>query len=38
MAANFAKIADFATAKPYNQGGEQNAKFFARIQDPPAIG
>jgi NAD(P)-dependent dehydrogenase (short-subunit alcohol dehydrogenase family) len=38
VAANFAKIADFSTAKPYNQGGEQNAKFFARIQDPPLAG
>src|ERR1700761_6333769 len=38
VAANFAKIADFTTAKPYNQGGEQNAKFFARIQDPAVIG
>ena len=38
VADNFKKIANFDTAKPYNQGGEQNAKFFARIQDPPLVG
>jgi NAD(P)-dependent dehydrogenase (short-subunit alcohol dehydrogenase family) len=38
VAANFAKIADFGTARPYNQGGEQNAKFFARVQDTPTVG
>ena len=38
VADNFAKIADFSTAKHYTQGGEQNGKFFARIQDTPLIG
>ena len=35
VAANFAKIADFSHTTHYTQGGEQNAKFFARIQDSP---
>src|SRR5882672_7473082 len=35
VAANIAKITDFTGAKHYNQGGEQSAKFFARIQDKP---
>jgi NAD(P)-dependent dehydrogenase (short-subunit alcohol dehydrogenase family) len=38
VAAHFAEIADFSTAKHYTQGGEQSAKFFARIQDKPLIG
>jgi NAD(P)-dependent dehydrogenase (short-subunit alcohol dehydrogenase family) len=38
VADNFKQIADFANAKHYSQGGEQNGKFFARIQDPPVIG
>jgi NAD(P)-dependent dehydrogenase (short-subunit alcohol dehydrogenase family) len=38
VAAHFAQIADFSTAKHYGQGGEQSAKFFARIQDKPLIG
>ena len=38
IAAHYAQITDFTTAKPYNQGGEQNAKFFARIQDAPIAG
>ncbi len=38
IAANFAKIADFSTAKHYNAGAEQSQKFFARIQDKPLIG
>ncbi|HKD46872.1 MAG TPA: hypothetical protein VKB67_04255, partial [Rhizomicrobium sp.] len=37
VAANFSKIADFSSAKHYTQGGEQNAKFFARIQDMPTL-
>ena len=38
VAANWAKIADFSTAKPYFQGSEQPQKFFARLQDPPVVG
>ncbi len=38
MAANIAKITDFTGAKHYNQGGEQSQKFFARVQDKPAVG
>jgi len=38
VADNFKQIANFDTAKHYSQGGEQNAKFFARIQDPPVVG
>ncbi|MDE1988075.1 MAG: SDR family NAD(P)-dependent oxidoreductase [Alphaproteobacteria bacterium] len=38
VAANWAKIADFATAKHYFQGSEQSQKFFARLQDPPLVG
>jgi hypothetical protein len=38
VAANFAKIADFSHATHYTQGGEQNAKFFARIQEAPISG
>jgi NAD(P)-dependent dehydrogenase (short-subunit alcohol dehydrogenase family) len=38
IAANFAKIADFSTAKHYNAGAEQSQKFFARLQDKPLLG
>jgi len=38
VAANWAKITDFTNAKHYNQGGEQSAKFFARINDKPVVG
>ncbi len=38
VAANWAKIADFSTAKPYFQGSEQSQKFFARLQDKPVVG
>jgi NAD(P)-dependent dehydrogenase (short-subunit alcohol dehydrogenase family) len=38
VAANFAKIADFSTAKHYNAGNEQSQKFFARMQDKPLVG
>jgi NAD(P)-dependent dehydrogenase (short-subunit alcohol dehydrogenase family) len=38
VAANWAKIADFSTAKHYSQGSEQSAKFFTRLQDPPVVG
>jgi hypothetical protein len=37
-AAHFEKIADFSTAKHYGQGGEQNGKFFARVQEAPLLG
>ncbi|MEJ1969187.1 MAG: SDR family NAD(P)-dependent oxidoreductase [Rhizomicrobium sp.] len=38
VAAQIGKIADWSTAKHYNQGGEQSAKFFARVQDKPLVG
>lgn len=38
VAANWPKIADFSTAKPYFQGSEQSQKFFARLQDKPVVG
>ncbi|MDE2265249.1 MAG: SDR family NAD(P)-dependent oxidoreductase [Alphaproteobacteria bacterium] len=38
VASNWAKIADFSTAKHYFQGSEQSQKFFARLQDPPLVG
>jgi NAD(P)-dependent dehydrogenase (short-subunit alcohol dehydrogenase family) len=38
VAAHFSQIADWTTAKHYSQGGEQSAKFFARIEDKPVIG
>jgi len=38
IAAHLGEIADWSTAKPYGQGGEQNAKFLAKIQDKPIIG
>ncbi len=38
VAANWAKIADLSTAKPYGQGMEQTQKFLARLQDPPVVG
>ncbi|MEJ0028741.1 MAG: SDR family NAD(P)-dependent oxidoreductase [Rhizomicrobium sp.] len=38
VAAYIGKIADWSTAKHYNQGGEQSAKFFARVQDKPLVG
>ena len=38
IAAHFAEIADFSKAKHYGQGGEQNAKFFAKVQEPPVLG
>lgn len=37
IAAHFDQIADWSTAKPYGQGGEQNAKFLAKLQDKPAL-
>jgi len=38
IAAHIGEIADWSTAKPYGQGGEQNAKFLAKIQDKPVLG
>ena len=38
IAAHFSQIADWSTAKHYGQGGEQNMKFFARVQDKPILG
>jgi len=38
VAANIAKICDFASAKHYNAGSEQSAKFFARMNDKPLVG
>jgi hypothetical protein len=38
VAANWAKIADFSTAKYFSQGSEQFQKLFARLQDPPVVG
>ena len=37
IAAQWDAIADWSTAKPYGQGGEQNAKFLARLQDKPTL-
>ena len=37
IAAHFAQIADWSTAKHYGQGGEQSAKFLARVQDKPLL-
>ena len=37
VAANWAKISDFTSAKHYLQGGEQSQKFFARISDKPIV-
>ncbi|HEU0096101.1 MAG TPA: SDR family NAD(P)-dependent oxidoreductase, partial [Rhizomicrobium sp.] len=38
IAAHFSQIADWSTAKHYDQGGEQSAKFLARTQDKPLLG
>src|ERR1700750_3027439 len=38
IAAHFSEIADWSTAKHYGQGGEQNMKFFARVQEKPLLG
>jgi NAD(P)-dependent dehydrogenase (short-subunit alcohol dehydrogenase family) len=38
VAAHFDEIADWSSAKAYGQGGEQSAKFLARLQDKPALG
>jgi len=38
IAAHFGEICDWKTAKHYGQGGEQNAKFLARVQEKPVLG
>jgi NAD(P)-dependent dehydrogenase (short-subunit alcohol dehydrogenase family) len=38
IAAHFSQIADWSTARHYDQGGEQNMKFFARVQEKPLLG
>ena len=38
IAAHFSQITDWSTAKHYGQGGEQSAKFFARVQEKPVLG
>jgi NAD(P)-dependent dehydrogenase (short-subunit alcohol dehydrogenase family) len=38
IAAHFTQISDWTTAKHYGQGGEQSAKFLARVQERPVIG
>jgi NAD(P)-dependent dehydrogenase (short-subunit alcohol dehydrogenase family) len=38
VAANISQITDFSKAKHYTQGAEQSQKFFARLQEKPAIG
>ena len=37
IAAHFGQITDWSSAKHYGQGGEQNMKFFARVQDKPLL-
>jgi NAD(P)-dependent dehydrogenase (short-subunit alcohol dehydrogenase family) len=38
IAAHFAEISDWSSAKHYGQGGEQSAKFLARVQEKPVLG
>jgi NAD(P)-dependent dehydrogenase (short-subunit alcohol dehydrogenase family) len=38
IATHFKEIADWSTAKHYGQGGEQSAKFLARVQEKPLLG
>jgi len=38
VAANISQIMDFSKAKHYTQGAEQSQKFFARLQEKPAVG
>jgi len=38
IAAHFKDISDWSTAKHYGQGGEQSAKFLARVQEKPLLG
>jgi NAD(P)-dependent dehydrogenase (short-subunit alcohol dehydrogenase family) len=37
IAAHLSQIADWSTATHYGQGGEQSAKFFARVQEKPLL-
>ena len=37
VAAHFGEIADWTSAKHYGQGGEQSAKFLARVQEKPLL-
>jgi NAD(P)-dependent dehydrogenase (short-subunit alcohol dehydrogenase family) len=37
IAQYFAQVADWNSAKPYGQGGEQSAKFLARVQEKPLL-
>ncbi|HKQ45764.1 MAG TPA: SDR family NAD(P)-dependent oxidoreductase [Rhizomicrobium sp.] len=37
IAAHFSQICDWSTAKHYGQGGEQSAKFLARVQEKPVL-
>ena len=37
IAAHFKDIADWSSAKHYGQGGEQSAKFLARVQEKPLL-
>ena len=38
IAKHFSQIANWSSAKHYGQGGEQNAKFLARVQEKPLLG
>ena len=38
IASHISEITDWSTAKHYGQGGEQSAKFFARVQEKPLLG
>ena len=38
IAAHFSQIADWSSQKHYGQGGEQSAKFLARVQEKPLLG
>jgi NAD(P)-dependent dehydrogenase (short-subunit alcohol dehydrogenase family) len=38
VAAHYREIADFSAARHYSQGGEQNGKFFAKVQEAPLLG
>jgi hypothetical protein len=38
IAAHIGEIADWSSAKAFGQGGEQNAKFLAKVQEKPILG
>jgi hypothetical protein len=38
VAANWSKITDFSTAKPYFQGNDQGAHLFKKVEEPPVAG